>query len=220
MGMRQIESMNNILNIVGKYNDYIIPLGPSGDAPIQFEVMPGQQIDTPTDMMDKMEELAVNSTGTPFEMVNSTFQQDFAVRFSMSNTRFLKLVYERQRRTSALFSEIFTRLYNNEFNEEYSEIKIQLPPPVYLTMTNNQQLLDNVSQMADKLIEFELTTAEDEVKSEFKKLYIRNILGTYIDYDFVDHIIEAAKVNVESQKPPATEDGEYSSDDMGGGDEF
>ncbi len=38
MGMRQIESMNNILNIVGKYNDMIIPMGPSGDAPIQFEV--------------------------------------------------------------------------------------------------------------------------------------------------------------------------------------
>ena len=214
MGMRQIESMNNILNIVGKYNDYIIPLGPSGDPPVQFDVMQGQQIDTPTDMMDKMEELAVNSTGTPFEMVNSTFQQDFAVRFSMSNTRFLKLVYERQRRTAELFSLIFTRLYNNEFNEQYSEIKIQLPPPVYLTMTNNQQLLDNVSQMADKLIEFELTDAEDEVKSEFKKLYIRNILGTYIDYDFVDQILETAKVNVESNKPPATEDGEYSEDDM------
>ena len=214
MGMRQIESMNNILNIVGKYNDYIIPLGPSGDPPIQFEVMQGQQIDTPTDMMDKMEELAVNSTGTPFEMVNSTFQQDFAVRFSMSNTRFLKLVYERQRRTAEIFSLIFTRLYNNEFNEQYSEIKIQLPPPVYLTMTNNQQLLDNVSQMADKLIEFELPDAEDDVKSEFKKLYIRNTLGTYIDYDFVDQIIETAKVNVESNKPPATEDGEYSGDDM------
>jgi len=214
MGMRQIESMNNILNIIGKYNDYIIPLGPSGDPPIQFDVMQGQQIETPTDLMDKMEELAINSTGTPFEMVNSTFQQDFAIRFSMSNTRFLKLVYERQRRTAELFSMIFTRLYNNEFNEQYSEIKIQLPPPVYLTMTNNQQLLDNVSQMADKLIEFELNDSEDEVKSEFKKLYIRNILGTYIDYTFVDQIIETAKVNVESNKPPATEDGEYSEDDM------
>ena len=217
--MRQIESMNNILNIVGKFNDYIIPQGPSGDPPIQFDVMQGQQIDTPTDMMDKMEELAVNSTGTPFEMVNSTFQQDFAVRFSMSNTRFLKLVYERQRRTAELFSLIFTRLYNNEFNEQYSEIKIQLPPPVYLTMTNNQQLLDNVSQMADKLIEFELSDAEDDVKGEFKKLYIRNTLGTYIDYNFVDQIIETAKVNVESNKPPATEDGEYSADDMMNDDE-
>ena len=219
MGMRQIESMNNILNIVGRYNDFIIPRGPSGDPPIEFEVMQGQQIDTPTDLMDKMEELAINSTGTPFEMVNSTFQQDFAIRFSMSNTRFLKMVYERQRRTSRIFSLIFTRLYNNEFDEEYSEIKIKLPPPVYLTMTNNQQLLDNVSQMADKIVEFELYAEEDEVKSEFKKLYIRDTLGTYIDYNFVDDLLETAKINIESNKPPATEDGEFSSDDMGGEDE-
>ena len=210
MGMRQIESMNNILNIVGKYNDYVIPIGPSGDAPIQFEVLQGQDINTPTDLMDKMEEMAINATGTPFEMVNSTFQQDFAVRFSMSNSRFLKFVYERQRRTSKIFSIIFTRLYNNEFGTQYSEIQIQLPPPVYLTMTNNQQLLDNVSQMADKIIEYELSSAEDEVKNEFKRLYIRNTLGTYIDYSFVDRLIETAKVNVESAKPPATEDGENS----------
>lgn len=32
MGIREIQSMNNILNIVGKYNDLIIPLGPSGEA--------------------------------------------------------------------------------------------------------------------------------------------------------------------------------------------
>ena len=68
--------------------------------------------------------------------------------------------------------------------------------------------------MADKIIEFELSDAEDEVKSEFKKLYIRNTLGTYIDYTFIDQILETAKVNVESNKPPATEDGEYSANDM------
>lgn len=212
--MRQIESMNNILNIVGKYNDFIIPRGPSGEPPIEFEVMQGQNIETPTDLMDKMEEMAINSTGTPFEMVNSTFQQDFAIRYTMSNTKFLKIIYERQRRTSALFSTIFTRLYNNEFNTNFSEIKIKLPPPVYLSLNNNQQLLDNVSQMADKLIDFELQNEEDEVKQEFKKLYIRNTLGTYIDYNFVDYIIEVAKTNVQSNKPPATEDGEYSSNDI------
>ena len=219
MGMRQIESMNNILNIVGKYNDFIIPRGPSGEPPIEFEVMQGQNIETPTDLMDKMEEMAINSTGTPFEMVNSTFQQDFAIRYTMSNTKFLKIIYERQRRTAELFSAIFTRLYNNEFATNYSEIKIKLPPPVYLAMNNNQQLLDNVSQMADKLIEFELSNQEDDVKAEFKKLYIRSTLGTYIAYNFVDDIIEIAKTNVQSAKPPATEDGENSETDIGGEDE-
>ena len=35
----QIENMNSILGITGKYNDYIIPVGPSGDSPISMEVM-------------------------------------------------------------------------------------------------------------------------------------------------------------------------------------
>ena len=90
MGVRQIESMNNILNIVGKYNDFIIPMGQSGDSPIQFEVMNGQEINTPTDIMEKMEESAVNPI-IPYEMLNSIYQQDFAIRFTMSNTRFLKI---------------------------------------------------------------------------------------------------------------------------------
>ena len=105
MGMRQIESMNNILNIVGKYNDYVIPVGPSGDAPIQFDIMQGQDINTPTDMMEKMEEAAVNPI-MPYEMVNGTYQQDFAVHYTMSNTRLLRSVFTRQRKTENFYSKI------------------------------------------------------------------------------------------------------------------
>lgn len=214
MGMRQIESMNNILNIVGRYNDYIIPKGQSGDPPIEFEVMQGQQIETPSDLMEQMKEAAVNATGVPMELVNATFQQDFASRFSMSNTRFLKMVNKRQEKVIRFFSKIFTRLYNNEFNTNYSSIEIKLPPPIYLTMTNNQQLIDNVSQSADKIIEVELNNEPDEIKSEFKKLYIRDSLSTFLNYNFIDRLVEAAKVNYESSKEPAAEDGENSNNDF------
>lgn len=39
-GMRQFKSINSVLNITGRFNDYVIPTNASGDAPIQFEVMP------------------------------------------------------------------------------------------------------------------------------------------------------------------------------------
>jgi hypothetical protein len=210
MGMRQIESMNNILNIVGKYNDYIIPVGQSGDPPIQFEVMQGQSIETPTDIMDKMEEAAVNSTGVPIEVVNSTYQADYAIRFSMSNTRFLKNVYQRQRVTEKFLSKIYTKIYNYEYMENNSLIYIVLPPPTYLTMTNNQQLIDNVTQLADKIIELELADCEDDEKNMFKKLYIRRFLSTYIDFDEVERIKDEAKVELELSKEPATQDGQNS----------
>ena len=205
-GVRQIESMNNILNIVGKYNDYIIPMGQSGDPPIQFEVMQGQDIQTPTEIMDKMEEAAVN-TIMPMEFVNSTLQQDFASRFTMSNTRFLKSIYTRQRKTEGFFSKIYTKIYNYEFGETNSEIEVILPPPTYLVTTNTSQLFDNITQMADKINEDELAAEPEEVKAEFKKLYVREHLNSYIDFGLVDRLKEVAKVNVEQAKVPAASDG-------------
>ena len=219
MGMRQIESMNNILNIIGKYNDYIVPVGPSGDYPIQFETMQGQNIETPNDIMEKMEEAAVNPV-CPLELINSYMQQDFATRFSMSSTRFLKLIYARQRICEKMFSRIYTPVYNYEFNENFNVIEIQLPPPVFLLMSNAQQLFDQTSQTADKIIDSELSSEEDEVKSEFKKLYIHNTLSTYIDYDMVAKLLEEAKINVETRKQPAVNDGTNSDTYAGGEEEF
>lgn len=213
MGMRQIESMNNILNIVGKYNDYIIPLGQSGDPPVQFEVMNGQNIETPTDIMDKMEEAAVNGTGIPFEFVTASLQQDFAIRYSMTNSRFAKTITTRQRKTERWVSKIYTRVYNYEYGETYSSIKIILPPPIYLLLNNNQQLLDNVSNQADKIIEIEYANEEDEFKAEFKRLYIRDQLSTYLDYDNIGSLEEQTKVNLESRKNVETSS-DSSSDDM------
>ena len=213
MGVRQIESMNNILNIVGKYNDFIIPMGQSGDPPIQFEVMQGQNIETPTDIMEKMEEAAIN-TIIPFEFVNATYQTDFATRFSMTNTRFLKSIYTRQRKTEKFFSKIYTKVYNYEFNENNTKIEILLPPPTYLTTNNNSQLIDNITQMADKIIELEMANESDEIKAEFKKLYVRQALSTYIDFTLVEKTKEQAKVNVEIDKEPATDENSDNNDMM------
>ena len=218
MGMRQIESMNNILNVIGKYNDFIIPMGQSGDPPISFEVMQGQDIQTPTDIMEKMEEAAVNPI-VPFEMLNSTYSQDFAIRFSMSNSRFLKSINTRQRDTETFFSKIYTKVYNYEFGETNSYIQIILPPPIYLTLSNNQQLMDNVTQQADKIIEIEFTSEDsDELKAEFKRIYIRNILSTYLDFNSIERYRSAAKVNLEARKIAQVEDGENSGDNNSGDD--
>jgi hypothetical protein len=206
MGMRQIESMNNILNIVGKYNDYIIPQGPSGEAPITFEIMPGQDIQTPTEIMDKMEESAINPI-MPYEFINSVMQQDFATRFTMSNSRFLRTIFTRQNKTENFATKMYTKIYNYEYNEFFQEISIILPPPTYMVLQNNSQLFDNVQQMAEKISSTYLDTEADDVKMEFNKLYIRDALSTYIDYDKVERFVQTAKVNIIAKTDAATDDG-------------
>ena len=63
-----------------------------------------------------------------------------------------------------------------------------LPPPTFLTMNNNSQIIDNITQMADKIIESELAEEEEEVKQEFKKLYMRQNLSTYIDFNMIEKL--------------------------------
>lgn len=212
-GMRQIESMNSIFNIIGKYNDFIIPLGQSGEAPIQFEVMQGQDIQTPTEIMDKMEEMSINEI-VPFELVNSTYQQDFAVRFSMTNSIFLKDISTQQRHTKRFLSDIYTPLYNYEFDENYSHIEVRLPTPMFLTMSNMQQLIDNISQQCDKIIEMDMPNEDENVKLEFKRIYMRNSLGGYLDFDTIERYKNAARVAVQVAKNPKVEESDNSEEDM------
>ena len=207
MGMRQIESMNNILNVVGKYNDFIIPMNQSGEAPIQFEVMQGQDIQTPTDIMEKMEEAAVN-TIAPYEFVNSVMQVDYATRYTMTNTRFMKDILTRQRATERFFSPIYTKVYNYEFDEAYKKIDITLPPPIYLLANNNSQLIDTVSQLADKIAEIQFYNEKDDLKAEWKKNYVTRTLSSYIHLDDIISDFEVAKVELRAKQNPATEEGE------------
>ena len=209
MGMRQLESMNNILNIVGKYNDYIIPVGPSGDSPISFEIMQGQNIETPTDLMDRMQEETINPI-VPMEMVNASMQADFATRYSMANIKFVKMIFFLQAISQKWISKSYTKLYNYEYLENFAYIEVLLPPPTYLTITNTQQMLDTVIQLSDKMTDVELADAPDDVKGEFKKLFLRNYLGTFIDFKNIEKMIETAKANVQANSLPKVDDGEES----------
>lgn len=193
MGMRQLENMNTIFNVVGRYNDHIIPMGQQGDPPIQMEVLQGQQIDTPTEMMDRMEDAAVSSTDVPLEFVQSTNQVDYATRFTMSNSKFLRKVYKRQRICQEHFTDIFRRLYNYEYLENEQSMKILLPAPSFLAMTNSQQLIDNVKNYATAIAEITCAGETDETKEEFINICVRNYLGTYVDFDQIDTMIAEAR---------------------------
>lgn len=206
MGMRQLESMNTIFNVVGKYNDHIIPMSQSGEPPISMEVLQGQSIDTPTELMDKMEDAAVTATEVPLEFVQSVNQVDFATRFTMTNSKFLRKIYKRQRLCQNEFSKIFLKLYNFEFNENKTIIKILLPAPSFLSMTNGQQLINNIKEYVATIADITCTDVDEEVRNEFINICTRKYLGTYIDFSNIDDLITEAKMIVQCKKEAVTDD--------------
>ena len=200
--IRQIENINNILNIIGKFNDYVIPVNQGGDSPIQFEVMPGQDIQPPTEIMEKLEESAVNSTDVPLEVINARMSMDFATHYTMSNTRFLRKVIKRQGicEEFRMYSGILTRIYNLEYGKN-EVLKLILPMPMFLDVSNTSQIIQNVNDLCNSITEAFLADEEDDqVRNAFMKKVKMEYLSTYINIDKLNEYLEDSRMEIELKK--------------------
>ena len=200
MNIRQIENVNHILNITGKFNDYIIPRNSSGQAPVDFEVMQGQHIEFNNELMTLLEEMAVNSTDIPLELIQMRMSVEYATQYTMSSSKFLRKVYNRQAKYQGNLTRMFNRLYNNEYNDNIS-LTVKLPPPAFLNITNTNQMITNVNEYSQSVAQVML---DDNVDERVKNAVVREInkynLGTYLNIPDLEEIVkramqEAAKNN-------------------------
>ena len=197
-GARELSSVKNILNITGRYNDYVIPMGPSGDAPIQFEIMQGQNIDTQPDLMNTLEQMAINGTDVPYEFIQARQTVDYAVRLTMSNGKFLRKVFKRQAIVQKFFSRIMSKIYNSEYMAS-EDLLVTLPPPAFLNISNTNQMMQNTTEYVESIVEMEAANEDDEVKAAFRQKLKRYYLSTYLDLKMISEIKEKAVLEVETK---------------------
>lgn len=193
MNIRQIENINHIMSITGRFNDYVIPRNSSGESPIDFEVLQGQTVEFKTELMTILEEMAINSTDVPMEIIQMRQSAEFATQLTMSSSKFLKKVYNRQAKYDKFLTRIFNKIYTNEYNDG-TQHKVKLPPPMFLNITNTNQMINNVTDYSASIADIMLSDIEDE---NIKKSAIRDInlhyLGSYLDVDSLEETIRKAK---------------------------
>lgn len=204
-GARQMENLSSILNITGRFNDYIIPMSQSGDTPIQFEVMQGQQFDYQTELMQSLEEMAVNQTDVPLELIQSRQSLDYAIQATMSNSKFMRNVYKRQDMVQDLYSDIASKIYNYEYLE-METIEMTLPAPAFLNMTNGQQLIQGTQQYVQSLVDIKAADSADDVKAELTKITLDYYLASHINLSQFERFKTQAEINVEKKKSKYDQD--------------
>lgn len=195
-GIRQIENVNHILNITGMFNDYIIPRSPSGGSPIDFEVMQGQQVEYQTEFMNTLEEMAVNSTDVPMEMIQMRNSIDYSSQLTMSSSKFLRKVYNRQSKFQSNLTRIVNKVYNNEFDDNIT-LSVVLPPPMFLNITNTNQMMTNVNEYSQSVAQLILDPDEEEpVKNEVIREINKFNLGSYLNIPELEDIAHKAKQRI------------------------
>jgi len=192
-GIRQIENINSVLNITGRYNDYIVPRSADGQSPIDFEVMPGQQIEIKTDLLNLLEESAINPTGVPIEIIQNRQSPDYALQLTMSNSKFLRFVYARQSDFQKTINPLCTKIYNMEYSSN-DRITVTLPPPLFINVTNTNQLVTNTNDYCENLANiFMADEKNDNVRNRFAKELKIYFLGSYVNIDMIKKIENAAR---------------------------
>lgn len=218
-GLREINNLSNILNVVGRFNDMVIPLSASGDSPIQFELMQGQDIPIKTELMDLLESMAVNSTDVPLELVQNRSQVDYSQRLTMTNINFLRVCLKRQSRTQTMLTKLLNKIYLYEFGEN-ENIKVLLPAPVYQHLTNMPTLVQNVADYANNIIVMEYGEVDPDKpldypqqleRNKFFRKICRHQLSTIINIDLLDEFKQQAKVEAaaETNYNPNQQEEEY-----------
>lgn len=196
-GARQMESLGTVLNITGRFNDYIIPVSQNGDSPIQFDIMEGQKFDYPSELMDKLEEMAVNPTDIPLEAINARQTLEYAIQATMSNSKLMRTVYKRQELVETYLTQITQKIYLYEYGEE-EDFEIDLPTPSFINMSNGAQLINGTIQYAQSVADLLMKDKSDEVKNEFVKLFCKHHLANHMDSILIDKCIKQAEINIAS----------------------
>ena len=198
-GIRQFQSINNVLGIIGRFNDFVIPTNASGDPPISFEVIPGQEIEVPSELMENLKDAAVSQTGIPYEIIQTRKSVDYAMQLTMSSSKVLRFCYKRQELFQDILSELICPIYNYEYDESF-DITVKLPPPSFINVTNTTQLIDNTKNMVQGIAEIEMANEEDD---KIKNKYISNLfsyyMGTHIDISAHKKILEKTMIEVKAE---------------------
>jgi hypothetical protein len=202
-GAREISSIKNILGVSGRFSDYVIPMSPTGDSPIQMEVMNGQQINTNDDFVQKLEQAAIEATDMPYEFVQSLHNADYAIRLTMSNGKVIRKAFRRQALFEIIGARIGSKLYYYEFGEQ-EEISMELPPPTFLSIANMQNLIQNVDATVENILNMECDeTDPPQLRRIFKKKLMRAHLSTYLNTNMIDRLKEEAANEFALEKPPS-----------------
>lgn len=198
--LRQIENMNNIMNITGRFNDLVIPQNQNGESPVSFEVLPGQNVEVNTEFMRSLEEMAVAQTGVTVDMVNNQLNEQTATHITMNNSRFLMKIYNRQKQYQELLSEICTKIYQAEYDTK-DTIEVVLPPPAMLNFTNTSQMLASGNELIQNIVQMKMGAEMDEtVRAKFNGKLMEFYFKSFLPMDDINRLEDEARIEVEADK--------------------
>ena len=111
----------------------------------------------------------------------------------MHISKFLRFVYTRQGDFQNIIAPLYTKIYDIEYTSN-DQITVTLPPPLFINVTNTNQLIVNTSDYCDNIANIVMADEPNEViKAKVAKELKIYHLGSYLNMDTINQIINRAR---------------------------
>ena len=91
---------------------------------------------------------------------------------------------------------MLTKIYDIEYSST-DEIVITLPPPLFINVTNTNQLIVNTTDFCNSIVETYMPNEQDDnVKQAFAKELKQYYLGSYLNLDVIRKLESKARQSV------------------------
>lgn len=158
---RAFYSMTNLSKMVSSFNvfdDLFIPVDKDEKKPIDFDIISGQSIDLNTEFLEMIENICIESTGTPKQLIETSADVDFAKSFSVLNLKYMRMILDYQVDLNTGVDGTAKKILNTEIVDEEKKNKINsieftLQSPMALLLSNLMDQINNAKDLSGAIAE-------------------------------------------------------------------
>ena len=217
-------SYTTLINKVGSGNQMVVPVGSSGERPIETEILSGQDIQMHNDLVDLCKNNTILGTGVPAAIMNYMNEADYAKTIDEQHSKFNAKVINFQLDFNEPITELYKIIIRNDTKIDESIIdsfSFIFQPPRSNAGNLTNEFIDQQTRLMDFIVanEFEDPNTSENAEEitgkirEFKKLFCRANIQM-IDYGRIDEMIEQATIEYEkSTLKPDKSNGDSGDDD-------
>jgi hypothetical protein len=184
ISFNDVASVNTLMSKAGHAKDMFVAVGKSGEKPIDFDIVSGQQIDLNTDFIEFLRKNMINGTDVPAVILEYNDSADFARSIDMGHIKYASKICSVQRELNVPCTNLYRALLkfeHPEINEdELMSITYKFNRPRSLSIQNDADIYSNAENACSFLIKTvcgdNTEKYTDEVKDRLFNYLISNVI--------------------------------------------
>lgn len=207
-----------MINKIGNGNELFIPVGRSGDRPMETDILSGQEVQLNSELMELLRNSYILGTGVPAAILNYLNEADFAKSIEVANTKFNGRVVNYQLDFNVGIGELYRKIlkYSTNIPEDVIDsIDVSLIQPKGGQNNIKSEAVGNITTIIDFITKlyFGESSSEEGDEIVIRKFSIRlaKLYLPMLNFEEIETELQKAKIDAEEEKlrpkdEPSTED--------------